>query len=507
MDQPDNRCDLSRLSVPSQSGSVPVAMAYVDAVAQNIGMNTSERDSLNKAVQEAVSNVIQHAYEPGERGTIELTCERVPVGLRVSIRDMGMPFEPSDDPLCENPFEEPGNVRAGCGLALVRRLVDEVDFLDYGQAGKELVLIKYLDEAHVTSYMETCSIPSGPQLRPNSSEKDASGKITFRPMDPSEALEVAKCVYRVYGRSYAAEMVYYPKRFAKLLEQGKVVSFVAVSESRTIVGHCALIFFHDSPEISEIGIGVVDPLYRKQGIFQTLARIVIEAGRNMGLKGIYGRAVSNHTYSQRTAHHLGLGDCMILLGNFPASTSFKGLGEQLSQRQTLIVHYVFLDVQASRLIFPPSRHEAMIRRIYDNIGASHIQYHAGSSPVNETSGTRSILQTRLLASQSVAILSVKTFGSDAVYAVRSITRELCLQHIDVIHLHLDLTDPMTSLYCTKFEEMGFFFAGLLPFDMGGEGLVLQYLNNVPFDYGKVKIESSFGRELLEYVRGVDPNVF
>jgi serine/threonine-protein kinase RsbW len=498
--------EISRLSFPNDPGYVPVAVSYVDLVAQKFGMSEADRDALKSAVHEAVSNAVQHAYEPGERATIEVSCEEVVLGFKVSISDLGMPFDPSEAPMCENPLDATGTVRPGCGLTLVRQFMDEVHFLNHGSAGKELVLIKYKDNQDVTEFLEPDRTEPQPLESPHSSEKTASEKIMFRPMDPSEAIEVAKCVYRAYGRSYTTDMVYYPQRFAKLNTEGKVRSFVAVSETGEIVGHCAFISRRDSPDIAEIGIGVVKPTHRKRGIFQKVSSMAMEAARKAGLKGLYGRAVTNHTYSQRLAHHLGLRDCMILLGNLPSSTYFKGITEQLIQRETLIAHFCFFDFGAPRPVFVPNHHEDMIRKIYDNIGASHITFEPVLTTPADVPQASSVIITKVLESLGFATISVKIFGHDIVSSVRSITKELCLRHIDVIYLHLDLLDSMTSSYCSRFEELGFFFAGILPFDRGGEGLVLQYLNNVNLDYALIKAASPFSQQLLAYINAADPNV-
>jgi hypothetical protein len=67
--------------------------------------------------------------------------------------------------------------------------------------------------------------------------------------------------------------------------------------------------------------------------------------------------------------------------------------------------------------------------------------------------------------------------------------------------------------CHGFEELGFFFSGILPRPgepAAQEGtptrdlLCLHYLNGSPVDYERLQIYSDFGRELMEYVRMRDP---
>jgi hypothetical protein len=72
-------------------------------------------------------------------------------------------------------------------------------------------------------------------------------------------------------------------------------------------------------------------------------------------------------------------------------------------------------------------------------------------------------------------------------------------------LYLNLSDPQTAHHTEQFENIGFFFAGILPCTKVGDALILQYLNNVPIDYEKIKTKSEKGSELLAYIKNLDPN--
>ncbi len=89
--------------------------------------------------------------------------------------------------------------------------------------------------------------------------------------------------------------------------------------------------------------------------------------------------------------------------------------------------------------------------------------------------------------------------------MHEILKKLCYQKIEQITLYLSLQDPLIAMTCTGLEDMGFFFAGVLPFSHVGDALLLQYLNNVPIDYGKINIVDEMGQEILSYVESCDPN--
>jgi hypothetical protein len=70
-----------------------------------------------------------------------------------------------------------------------------------------------------------------------------------------------------------------------------------------------------------------------------------------------------------------------------------------------------------------------------------------------------------------------------------------------------MSDPLTGTYASQFENLGFFFSGILPGGFkNGDALILQYLNSVLIDYDTIQVESAIAKKLLAYVREQDPNL-
>jgi hypothetical protein len=98
--------------------------------------------------------VVEHAFEQQEQATFEVSRERAPLGLKISIRDRGLPFDPQAAPECVvNPSTGPGT---GCGVLAMKQHMDEILFHNLGPGGKEAVLVKYLRRRDDTDYLETC---------------------------------------------------------------------------------------------------------------------------------------------------------------------------------------------------------------------------------------------------------------------------------------------------------------------------------------------------------------
>ena len=97
---------------------------------------------LKLAVDEACTNIIQHAYGGEGRGQIQLLCETQAEGLRVTIYDQGRSFEPLQvpdlDPQAPLPKRQPG----GMGPFFIRNLMDTVEFKFGTPQGNQLILFK-----------------------------------------------------------------------------------------------------------------------------------------------------------------------------------------------------------------------------------------------------------------------------------------------------------------------------------------------------------------------------
>lgn len=500
----EDKCEYSRLTLPNDSTYVDVAVAYVDAVARKLGFDRHEREDIERATREAVSNAIEHAYEPWEKESFEISCERVPLGLQIVVKDSGLPFDAGNVPECNlesGPLAEPG---PGCGILAMQESMNEVSFRNLGRGGKETVLVKYLKNSDITDYVEACEL--GPFEAPRTPRPriKAPVEVTVRAMQPSEAIEVSKCVYKAYGYTYTFENIYFPDRIVELNKSGRMYSAVAVTRDNVVAGHAALLKWSEDAEIAETGMGVVKPEFRSGGIFVRLEEHLIEKAKSDGLIGIFGRAVTTHTFSQRVGLRFGVRDCAIGLGVVPQSARFKGITEKLSQRETLLTHFLYLRRPGRHIIHPPKHHSDMIKGLYEDLGASPEMRLRGDAPEAEIP-SQAIVKTGIYGPMGLARIDVETYGNDVVAQVRTTLSDLRLKHVDVIHLYLDLFDPWTGSFVERFEELGFFFSGILPGALPGDALILQYLNNVPIDYSKIKLASQRAGHLLSYIERLDPN--
>jgi len=115
---------------------------FVGDFARSDGFSDKEIYSIQLAVDEACTNVIEHAYGGEGDSILEIRCDVSNEVLTVIIRDWGKPFDPSIVPepkLDESLFERR---IGGLGVYLMRKLMDTVGYIPSLESGNILTLTK-----------------------------------------------------------------------------------------------------------------------------------------------------------------------------------------------------------------------------------------------------------------------------------------------------------------------------------------------------------------------------
>jgi serine/threonine-protein kinase RsbW len=115
---------------------------FVANIARESGLDESGIYAVQLAVDEAATNIIEHAYGGEGDARIDVICERVPQGLQVTLVDFGRTFNPDEvpDPNTGAPLDE---VKPrGLGLFFMRRMMDEVKFDFSKRSGNRVIMLK-----------------------------------------------------------------------------------------------------------------------------------------------------------------------------------------------------------------------------------------------------------------------------------------------------------------------------------------------------------------------------
>lgn len=101
---------------------------FVTREAKEAGLNEDSVYAVQLAVDEACSNIIEHAYRNQGDGKIICECNVVEDGLEIVLKDRGKPFDPESvpEPQIGVPIED--LQLRGVGLYLIRNIMDDVTF-------------------------------------------------------------------------------------------------------------------------------------------------------------------------------------------------------------------------------------------------------------------------------------------------------------------------------------------------------------------------------------------
>jgi serine/threonine-protein kinase RsbW len=138
---------LLKLELQSNPEALCLVRATIERAAEVMHFQDAEARAIVRSVDEALANVMRHAYGGRLGLPIEMTCYKLPVGekktaqggIEILLADRGAPVKPST--FKSRPLDEirPG----GLGLHFIRQSMDEVEFTR--KKGKNLLrMVKYL---------------------------------------------------------------------------------------------------------------------------------------------------------------------------------------------------------------------------------------------------------------------------------------------------------------------------------------------------------------------------
>ena len=116
------------LKVPSSTENLAMIREFLNGVLAQTGLDQSDINKLELAVDEACSNVMEHAY--GHDATKEVVVRVIfdEEVVRVNIIDTGRGFDPQSIPQADLERLVAERRSGGLGLRLMKSLVDEVRY-------------------------------------------------------------------------------------------------------------------------------------------------------------------------------------------------------------------------------------------------------------------------------------------------------------------------------------------------------------------------------------------
>ena len=139
-DFPDSSIKLSITSTPAH---LPVVRAALESVCKLMGFDEPTGGDIVLAVDEALANVIKHAYQGQSDKPIEITLRSIggdKTALKIELRDWGEQAEPAKIKSRELDDVRPG----GLGVHIMARCMTEVNYVHAPDGGTLLTMVKTL---------------------------------------------------------------------------------------------------------------------------------------------------------------------------------------------------------------------------------------------------------------------------------------------------------------------------------------------------------------------------
>lgn len=136
-----------QISIPIQTTSLAkVRRAVLEFVGQGL-FPSGEAQLVALAVDEAVANIMEHAFASSSSDGQEIVVELVSSkqSFEAVIRDTGARFDPTAVPNVDIRQHVRQGRKGGLGIYLIRQIMDEVEYTYVQNRYNELRLVKYVD--------------------------------------------------------------------------------------------------------------------------------------------------------------------------------------------------------------------------------------------------------------------------------------------------------------------------------------------------------------------------
>jgi serine/threonine-protein kinase RsbW len=129
MQAPGSQPPSLALSIPSQTEFLGIVRELAFDLSRLMRLDEGTAEQVSLAVVEAVTNVIEHAYQGAADGRIELRFYRLKGELRIELLDEGRPVDPQAVPSVDLERYRRERRSGGLGLHLMARIMDSVTYV------------------------------------------------------------------------------------------------------------------------------------------------------------------------------------------------------------------------------------------------------------------------------------------------------------------------------------------------------------------------------------------
>ena len=439
---------------------------------------------------------------------LEIQADIDAEGLEFRVLEHGVPLGGTD---------ATGGGQAGADIAARVRpaqVFDRLWWVQKGTAGSELHLRAQRPHATidvletVRERLEADEVAEHTDLTPS----PQTGDYRIRDYRAADGLAIARRIYEAYGRSYINPDLYVPERIEQLNRDGRLHSIVCESPGGEIVGHYAL----ERPDLGptgEAGQAVIDHRHRGHGLMKPMRAAVEQAGRDLGLLGVWSQPTAMHPLSQKMNLDFGSVPTAVQLGLLPEGTTLRGgvAGEATTHRtggrRSTFLYWHPLMEEPPLAAHAPASFMELLTALYA-ARRRPVEFNAGGRPGLLPAGAP--VHCRYSAALGAAWIAATLIEPGAASAIVAAAEAVETgAGAGVVFVDLPLDDPGTPAVADALLEHGFTLAGIAPrvIPRGGplraeDALRLAH-HPVPPDLPGLVAEGELGRRLVAVAAGGD----
>lgn len=471
------------LILPYYKEYINTVSSFVEEMGISHGATKEEQGKLRLLGEETFVFIMNGIPKVGLDQKFHLRCVEEEDGLLFLFSNHGRPLNARTIPDFE--LDRIDETFDALSLSMVRSLSNEFSFRNLGNEGWELMVrfrIKNyrMLKPQVTIEEEIC--------------QTQQESFTVRKATTADVPGIIDLVYNTYRYSYAKEAFYNDRSLTQMIEDKRILSLVAVTESGKVIGHNAVLL--DSDLLGEAGMAMVDPAYRKSKAFILLAintkRALAKEYPNLL---VYAKCVTSHERSQ--AFVSSFTPCLLQLSVYKHA-SFVGIDESGVNKRESLIYSISNSTSGfdKKCLFVPKEHLQFINLIMDDA-----KLNIELKPFSETelSGKETKFHVNHQPSRQYLLLEIEQVGDDFGNRIRQETILARQKGAITIGLFLPTNVPAAHDLDTVLAREGYFFSGIKPTASGVWVVVYTNLLYQPFDFDKLKFFDVKSKMLSDYV--------
>ncbi|MBU1172276.1 MAG: GNAT family N-acetyltransferase [Proteobacteria bacterium] len=321
------------------------------------------------------------------------------------------------------------------------------------------------------------------------------GQFAVELLRPDDAPSLVELFRAVYGNHYPIQLFYDPEAIVQANRDGRYYSIVARTPSGQIVGASHLYRSSPFPGLYEAGVGLVSKDYRNTGINKKLLSFLYESfvPGIPHIQEVFGEAVCNHPYMQKSAQSFKHTETAIELALMPAAAYSKE--KSASGRVAVLVMFRCYH-SAPHRIFIPRVYEDELRWIYARLDDDReLCLSEGKHPEDIETQT----DMEIFDFAGVVRIAVTRSGADLQTCVETLESKAREKKAVVFQVWVNLTEPWVGESVDTLRRMGYFFGGALPRWFDGDGLLMQKLECLP-DFESIVLDTDAARRILSFIQ-------